>query len=73
MAQKANKARSAANKNAKTVEKKHMIDPRYKSFISTVIVVLVLLIFFIVNNTRQEPARGDYPSNYKPQTNSQQK
>ena len=73
MAQKANKARSAANKNTNVAEKKHFIDPRYKSFVYTVIVVVVLVIFFIVNNTRQEPAHGDYPPNYKPQTNSQQK
>jgi hypothetical protein len=73
MAQKANKARSAANKGGKTVEKKHLIDPRYKSFIYTVIVVVVLVIFFIINNTRQEPAHGDYPPNYKSPTTSQQK
>jgi ABC-type amino acid transport system permease subunit len=73
MAQKANKARSAANKSIKPEEKKHLIDPRYKSFVYTVIVVVVLLIFFIVNNTRQEPDHGDYPSNYKAQTTSQQK
>ena len=47
-----------------SVEKKPLIDPRYKNFISTVIVVIILLIFFIVNNTREEPKQGPYPPYY---------
>ncbi len=46
------------------IEKKPLIDPRYKNAIWTTIVLIVLLIFFIVNNTRKEPERGPYPPNY---------
>ena len=71
MAQKAHKARSVRNneKNVKAVQKKHLIDPRYKSFVYTVIVLLILLVFFIVNNMRQEPIHGD-PPNLKSHTSS---
>ena len=45
---------------------KHLIDPKHKSTIWTVIVVIVLIIFFIINNTRETPAEGPYPPNYNP-------
>lgn len=48
-----------------TVEKKHLIDPKHKNTIWTVIFLLVLLVFFIINNTRNEPEQGPYPPNYK--------
>lgn len=48
-----------------TVEKKHLIDPKHKNTIWTVIFLLVLLVFFIINNTRKEPEQGPYPPNYK--------
>ncbi len=47
------------------LEKKPLIDPRYKNFVSTVVVIIILIIFFIVNNTRKEPERGPYPPFYK--------
>ena len=50
-------------------EKKHIIDPKHKSTIWTIIIVIILIIFFIVNNTREVPAEGPYPTNYKPETN----
>jgi hypothetical protein len=50
-------------------EKKPLIDPRYKSLISTTIIVVILLIFFIVNNTQKEPDRGPYPPYYKSSIN----
>jgi uncharacterized integral membrane protein len=46
------------------IEKKHLIDPRYKNAVWTTVILIVLLIFFIVNNTRKEPERGPYPPNY---------
>ncbi|OGU27250.1 MAG: hypothetical protein A2057_16420 [Ignavibacteria bacterium GWA2_35_9] len=52
-------------------EKKHIIDPRYKNAIWTTVILIILLIFFIVNNTRNEPERGPYPPNYKPQSGVQ--
>jgi hypothetical protein len=48
----------------KPVEKKHLIDPRYKNTFWTVVFIIVLVIFFIVNNTRSVPDRGPYPPNY---------
>jgi hypothetical protein len=47
--------------------KKHLIDPKHKSTIWTVIIVIVLVIFFIINNTRETPADGPYPPNYDPE------
>ena len=49
----------------KTVVKKHIIDPRYKNTVVTALIVIILLIFFIINNTREVPAQGPYPPNYK--------
>jgi hypothetical protein len=48
-------------------EKKHLIDPKHKSTIWTVIIVIALIIFFIINNTREKPAEGPYPPNYNPE------
>jgi hypothetical protein len=52
----------SASKNI--VEKKHLIDPRYKNTFWTVVILIVLIIFFIVNNTKSVPDRGPYPPNY---------
>ncbi|GAB6283784.1 MAG: hypothetical protein STSR0008_26110 [Ignavibacterium sp.] len=69
MAKKNQKARERVNIKQKQVqkqkEKKYLVHPKYKSFVSTVIIILILLIFFIVNNTRKEPERGPYPPLYK--------
>ena len=46
------------------IEKKHLIDPRYKNAFWTTVILVLLLIFFIVNNTRIEPEKGQYPPNY---------
>lgn len=46
------------------VQKKHLIDPRYKNTVVTAIVFIILLIFFIINNTREVPEKGPYPPNY---------
>lgn len=48
----------------KPVEKKHLIDPKYKNTFWTTVFIIVLVIFFIVNNTRSVPERGPYPPNY---------
>ncbi|MGD8305537.1 MAG: hypothetical protein PVF17_02695 [Ignavibacteria bacterium] len=48
------------------VEKKPLIDPKYKNTFWTVLILLILIIFFIVNNTRTEPEHGPYPPGYKP-------
>jgi len=48
------------------IEKKHLIDPKYKNTFWTVLILVVLIIFFIVNNTRTEPSEGPYPPGYKP-------
>ena len=45
-------------------QKKHLIDPKYKNSIWTIIIIVILLIFFIINNTRKTPAQGPYPPNY---------
>ena len=48
----------------KPVEKKHLINPRYKNTFWTIVIVFVLTIFFIVNNTKSVQERGSYPPNY---------
>lgn len=48
----------------KAIEKKHLINPRYKNTFWTIVIVIVLTIFFIVNNTRSVQERGPYPPNY---------
>ncbi|MCX6150542.1 MAG: redoxin domain-containing protein [Ignavibacteriales bacterium] len=52
------------------VEKKPLIDPRYKNLIYTVGFIAVILVFFIVNNSQSEPEQGPYPPNYNPATQS---
>ena len=47
------------------IEKKPLIDPKHKSTIWTTTILIILLIFFIINNTREVPAEGPYPPNYK--------
>ena len=58
-----NKIRKKANQ--KLEEKKHLIDPKYKNFVYTMLFLTVVLILFIVNNSRSEPERGPYPPYYK--------
>ena len=55
---------------AKKIEKKPLIDPRYKSLVYTIGFIAVILVFFIVNNSKSEPAEGPYPPNYNPETQS---
>jgi len=50
----------------KTVEKKPLINPKYKNTFWTVLILIILLIFFIVNNTRDVPEQGPYPPGYNP-------
>jgi hypothetical protein len=57
----------------KQIEKKHIINPRYKNTFWTIITVIVLAIFFIVNNTRSVQERGPYPPNYNSSKGSIQK
>jgi uncharacterized integral membrane protein len=45
-------------------EKKHLIDPKHKNTVWTIIIVIILLIIFIINNTRKTPDHGPYPPNY---------
>ena len=68
--QKKSKERQFGKQNKQTgkslkEEKKHLIDPKHKSTIWTVIIVIALIIFFIINNTRETPAEGPYPPNHK--------
>jgi len=60
---KKNKERQIGKKtgDAATPEKKGLIDPRYKSFIYTVIFTVIAIVFFIKNNTGADPAPGPYP------------
>jgi len=48
----------------KQVERKPLIDPRYKNTFWTLVIILVLVIFFIINNTRSVPSQGPYPPTY---------
>jgi uncharacterized integral membrane protein len=50
----------------KPVEKKPLINPRYKNAIWTAVILIILLIFFIVNNTREVAEKGPYPPYYNP-------
>jgi hypothetical protein len=52
----------------KTIERKTLINPRYKNTFWTAVIVLVLLIFFIINNTSSVPDQGPYPPSYNPST-----
>ena len=57
----------------KQIEKKHIINPRYKNTFWTIITVIILTIFFVVNNTRSVQERGSYPPNYTSSKGSIQK
>jgi len=57
----------------KQIEKKHIINPRYKNTFWTIITVIILTIFFVVNNTRSVQERGPYPPNYTSSKGSIQK
>jgi hypothetical protein len=73
MAKKNNKTNRERKIGKQSVEKKPLINPKYKNTFWTVVILIVLLIFFIVNNTRKEPEQGPYPPNYnstQSQTNS---
>lgn len=48
----------------KPVEKKYLINPRYKNTFWTIVFLIVLTIFFIVNNTKSVQEKGPYPPNY---------
>jgi hypothetical protein len=50
----------------KTVEKKPLINPKYKNTFWTGVFVLILFIFLIINNTRSVPEQGPYPPSYNP-------
>jgi len=66
MANKKNKPRERQiGKN--TVQKKPLIDPKYKNAFWTAVIVIILVIFFIINNTRYVPDSGPYPPNYDPE------
>lgn len=47
------------------VQKKPLIDPRYKNMVYTGLFLAVILTFFIINNTQSEPEQGPYPPNYE--------
>lgn len=67
----AQKIKSKGRKlGSNTVEKKEMMNPKLRSFISTTITIIVLLIFFIINNTREEPKSGPYPPFYNAEKNN---
>jgi hypothetical protein len=50
----------------KTVEKKPLINPKYKNTFWTGVIVIILFIFLIINNTRSVPDQGPYPPSYNP-------
>jgi len=67
MAQKKNKQKPRQIGKTTVVQKKPLIDPRYKNTVWTVVIIIVLLIFFIINNTRSVPEHGPYPPGFNPQ------
>ena len=69
MSQKKNKQK---DKQEETVQKKKMIDPKYKNWVYTGIFFAVVLGFFIVNNMNGEPEQGPYPPNYVPKGSASQ-
>jgi uncharacterized integral membrane protein len=71
MSKKINKARPREIGRTK-VEKKPLIDPRYKNLFWTIVFLVVLLIFFIINNTRETPVSGSYPPGYDAQKQQQE-
>jgi uncharacterized integral membrane protein len=72
MAKKNIKKRERQIGKTRVVEKKHLIDPRYKNAFWTTVILIVLLIFFIVNNTRDVPETGPYPPGFNPQQAEEQ-
>ncbi|MCG6913641.1 hypothetical protein LJE86_06960 [bacterium BMS3Abin03] len=48
------------------IEKKPLIDPKYKNTFWTIVILVILTIFFIINNTRDVPDEGPYPPGYHP-------
>lgn len=64
--QQSNQQRQFGKKDTK-VEKKPLIDPRYKNTFWTGVFLVVLFIFFIINNTRDVPEAGYYPPSYDPE------
>jgi thiol-disulfide isomerase/thioredoxin len=69
MSQKNNKSKERKIGNKK-IEKKPLINPRYKSLVYTIVFISVIMMFFIINNSKSEPAEGPYPPNYNPATQS---
>jgi len=69
MSQKNNKPKVRQIGNKK-IEKKQLINPRYKSLVYTGVFIAVILAFFIINNSKSEPAHGPYPPDYNPVTQS---
>lgn len=65
----AQKNHKKERKIGKPIEpEKHLIDPKHKNSIWTIVILVILVIFFIVNNTRKEPDHGPYPTGYNPDT-----
>ncbi|MGE5353378.1 MAG: TlpA disulfide reductase family protein [Acidobacteriota bacterium] len=62
MSQNKPKERKIGNKQP---VKKPLIDPKYKNLIFTGVLIVIIAIFFVVNNSKNEPAQGPYPPNYK--------
>lgn len=60
MSQNLNKSRERKI-GTKTAEKKHLIDPRYKNLVYTIITIVVIAVFFVINNSQSEPEQGPYP------------
>lgn len=65
MAQKKNVSRERQI-GKKPVQKKPLIDPRYKNTFWTVVIVIILIVFFIKNNTGKVPESGSMPPGYNP-------
>ncbi len=63
MAQKKNKPKERQI-GKKSIERKPLINPKYKNTFWTIVILIILLIFFIVNNTRSVPKEGPYPPDY---------
>ncbi|MFC2133034.1 redoxin domain-containing protein [Bacteroidota bacterium] len=53
-------------KQEEKIEKKPLIDPKYKNWVYSGIFLALVLGFFIVNNLNGEPEQGPYPPNYVP-------
>lgn len=69
----AQKNRKKERQIGKPIEpEKHLIDPKHKNTIWTIVILVILIVFFIINNTREVPDHGPYPPGYKPDTAAQQ-